>query len=60
MKTQTFTSGFRSLGLLITASLFLISCGSFTQASYYAQDGIYSNSNGAARTVAVTKKQFRK
>jgi len=39
MKTQTFTSGFRSLGLLTTASLFLTSCGSFTQASYYAQDG---------------------
>ena len=55
MKTQTFTSGFRSLGLLITVSLFLTSCGSFTQASYYAQDGIYSNPNGVVRTVAATE-----
>ncbi|MDA9364782.1 hypothetical protein N9Q94_04725, partial [Flavobacteriaceae bacterium] len=55
MKTQTFTSGFRSLGLLITVSLFLTSCGSFTQASYYAQDGIYSNPNGVGRTVAATE-----
>ena len=56
MKTQTLTSSFRSLGLLITASLFLTSCGSFTQASFYAQDGIYSNSNGAVRNVATTEK----
>lgn len=55
MKTQTFTSGFRSLGLLTTVSLFLTSCGSFTQASYYAQDGIYSNPNGVVRTVAATE-----
>jgi hypothetical protein len=56
MKTQTLTSSFRSLGLLITVSLFLTSCGSFTQASFYAQDGIYSNSNGAVRNVATTEK----
>ena len=55
MKTQTLTSSFRSLGLLITASLFLTSCGSFTQASFYAQDGIYSNSNGVVRTVAASE-----
>ena len=51
MKTQKITSSLKSLGFLTALSLFLVSCGSFSQASFYAQDGIYSNQNNTAKRV---------
>ena len=42
-----------SLGIL---TLFISSCGSYQQASYYDDDGIYGNGN---RTVSVEKRNYQ-
>ncbi|MEP4947948.1 MAG: hypothetical protein ABJU26_10430, partial [Flavobacteriaceae bacterium] len=46
-------SKFQMPALTVLGTLFLASCGSYQQASYYDDDGIYSNGNN---TVRVEKK----